>query len=106
MSILSLSGFLAGLLKYSVNIPEFIRAAEEFINAPIEDKFDKFIPVGKILWPIVVDMTKISASSYDLKALEAEFEAQGFDGSRLKKIWEVLGPIALPLILEFLKGAK
>lgn len=103
MSVLSLAGFLSGLLKYSVNIPEFIRSAEAFINAPLEEKWDKFKPVGDLLWPIVVDMTKMKAQELDLKALQADLEAQGFDGSRLKKIWEALSPLLVPLLLEYLK---
>lgn len=103
MTALTLSGFLAGLLKHVPNIPAFVTAAEEFINAPIEDRFEKFIPLGRLLWPILVDMTRLKASEHhDLGALNAQLEAQGFDGKRLAKLWEVLGPIALPLLLKFL----
>jgi hypothetical protein len=103
VTALTLSGFLAGLLKYVNDIPAFIKAAEDFIEAPIEDRFEKFIPLGRLLWPILVDMTKLKASeNHDLVALNAQLEAQGFDGKRLAKIWEILGPIALPLLLKFL----
>lgn len=104
MTAMSLAGFLAGLLKHVPDIGKFLTLAEAFIAAPVEEKWSAFKPVGDLLYPILLDMLKIQASSYDLHALEAELEAKGFDGSRLKAIWESLSPILLPILMEFLRG--
>lgn len=104
MTAMSFAGFLAGLLKYVPNIDDFIVAAEALLNAPLEEKWDRLKPIGDLLWPVILDMTKLKASEYDIVAMEAELEAKGFDGHRLRKIWDGLSPLLVPLIIEFLKG--
>lgn len=106
MTILTWSGFLGGLLKHSVNLPAFVAALEVFAAAPVEQKWETFKPVGDIVWPVAVDLIKFSAQEYDVHALEAQFEAQAIDIARLKQLWDVLSPILLPLLLEFIKGKK
>lgn len=103
MDMLPLSGFLAGLVKHVGDIKPFLEAAEAFMDAPVEEKWPKFKPVGDIVWPIALDLLKFKASANDFGALSAQLEAQGFDGARLKRIWDAISPVLLPLLLQYLK---
>ena len=123
--------FLKALLPYAMLVPDLLALAEQILSAPtLADKWAAIKSLGDSLLPILGDMLDVKPiSALDAKSegapasaavelkpeeLEAElsraiatahgedFTACAFDGSRFKKLFEIIGPL-LPVLIELLK---
>lgn len=106
VSLISWGQFLSGLLKHSVSIPQLIELGTAFAEASLADKWDAFKALMDVIWPVIVDMGGFSAQSVDVHALEAEFEAQAIDLAKLKKLWDFLSPILVPILVDVIAKPK
>lgn len=106
VSIISWSQFLAGIIKHGIDIPTILKQGQAFMDAEWQDKWPTLRALLDTIWVIVVDMGTISAQSIDVAALEAQIEAQAFDLSRLKKLFDFLAPILIPILTDQLLKKK
>ena len=100
------SQFLAGLIKHGTDVPKLLDLGDKFIKADWGQKWPAFRDLMDLLHPIILDMGLFSAQEFNVTALEAEIAALGFDGSRLKKLFDALAPILVPLLLSAIKNKQ
>ena len=103
MTIVNWSQFIGGLIKHSIDIPKIIELGQKFVEASWADKWPAFKELVDLLYPIILDMGQFSAQSYDATALEAQLTAQSVDLAKLNKLWDLLSPILIPILMDRLK---
>lgn len=94
--------FIGGLIKHSVDIGKVLELGEIFAKAEWTAKWPAFRDLMDVIWPVILDMGLFSAQEFNVSALEAQLEAQGFDGSRLKKLkdlFDLLAPVLIPILV-------
>jgi hypothetical protein len=91
--------FIGGIIKHSVDIGKVLELGDVFIKAEWTQKWPAFRDLMDVIWPVILDMGLFSAQDFNVAALEAQVEALGFDGSRLKKLFELLAPIIIPIVV-------
>ncbi len=114
--------FLQALLPYAMLIPDLLSLAEQIVSAAtVADKWAAIKSLGDSLLPILGSLIDLKpTTALDVKPEEAVAAAElalsqaiasshgqditvcAFDGSRFKKLFEIIGPL-LPVLVTLLK---